>query len=305
MKPAVIGEAHKIRRENTIGLSLIAPAVLLIVFVSIIPIIQTFLYSLQYYNLTDPTNQKYIGFENYRYLFTLPDFYDNLKNTMIFAVSSVLAELIIGLTGALLMNGARRGVGLIRTTVLIPWAIPGIVVAQIFRFLFDGQLGLINAVMRNMGFLESTQSFAFLAKPGWAMFAVVVADAWKQFPFVALMLLAGLQMIPQELYESADVDGANAFRKFFAITLPMIKPMILVTLLFRTMAAIRIFDIVFAMTGGGPANSTSTLLYTAYIYLFKDMNFGRGSAMSTVIFAIIFILSMFYISMFKNKDDDD
>ncbi len=290
------------KKENLLGYALIMPAIILIVIVSIVPIIQTFGYSLQYYNLTDPLNQKYIGFDNYIKIFTMPEFYDSLKNTLVFAVCSVALQMFIGLVCAMLMNKAKRGVTIIRTSVLIPWAIPGIVVAQMFRFIFDGQLGVLNAVLRILGIVGPTESFAFLAKTGWAMFAVIVADTWKQFPFVALLLLAGLQIIPAELYEAAEVDGANKVRQFFTITLPMIKPMILVSLLFRTMSALRIFDIVYSMTGGGPANSTNTLLYSSYIYLFKDMNFGLGSALSTVIFILIFIISLIYIRMFKNKD---
>jgi multiple sugar transport system permease protein len=127
------------------------------------------------------------------------------------------------------------------------------------------------------------------------MFAVIIADTWKQFPFVALLLYAGLQIIPEELYEAAKVDGGNVVQRFVKITLPMIKPMILVALIFRTMSALRIFDIVYSMTGGGPANTTNTLLHSAYIYLFKDMNFGLGSTMSTIIFILIMIICMIYI----------
>lgn len=293
-----------VKQENSLGYLLIAPTILLICAVSIIPIIQTFLYSLQYYNLTDPMNQHYIGFDNYVTIFTSQKFLDSLTNTFIFTVCSVSLQLVVGLAGALIMNNIKRGVGLARTAILIPWAIPGVVVAQMFSFLFDGQLGIINAAMRFLGLLGPMDSFAFLAKPGWAMFCVILTDTWKQFPFVALMLLAGLQIIPEELYESARVDGAGAIKQFFSITLPMIRPMILVTLLFRTMAAIRIFDIIFTMTGGGPADSTTTLLYDAYKYLFTDMNFGLGSAMSTVVFLIVFVASMLYISLFKNKEEE-
>lgn len=289
-------------RENLVGYALILPSVILIVAICVIPIIQTFGYSLQYYNLTDPLNRKFIGFGNYIKLFSMPEFVDTLINTLVFTVCAVSLQMVLGLVCAMLMNRAKRGVTLIRTSVLIPWAIPGIVVAQMFRFIFDGQLGVLNAALKILGIIGENESFAFLAKTGWAMFVVIVADTWKQFPFVALMLLAGLQIIPGELYEAAEVDGASKVRMFFSITLPMIKPMILVSLLFRTMSALRIFDIVYSMTGGGPANSTNTLLHNAYIYLFKDMNFGLGSAMSTVIFILIFIISIIYIKIFRNED---
>ena len=285
------------RRENLLGWGLIAPAVLIIIGICIVPIIETFIYSLQYYKLDNPGQQRFIGFENYAYIFGSAAFRNNLKNTAIFTVFSVALELLIGLVAALLMNGLRRGVSAVRTSILIPWCLPGIVVAQMFKFIFDGQYGLINSVLKHLGFLAANESFAFLSKPGWAMMAVIVTDAWKQFPFVALLLLAGLQVISAEIYEAAAVDGANRRTQFFRITLPLIKPMILVALIFRTMSAIRIFDIVYAMTGGGPANTTSTLLYTSYTWLFGDLNYGRGSAMAFIIFVIIFIITMIYMRL--------
>lgn len=289
-----------VRRENGLGLALIAPAVILILLIAIIPVFQTFIYSLKYYNLTDPLNERFIGLENYVALFSDQKFYDNLKNTLFFAVCTVSLQLLIGFCGALLMHKVTRGVSFVRAAVLIPYAIPGIVVAQMFSFMFNGDFGVINAILQQLGIVES--AFPFLAKPGWAMFCIIITNTWKQFPFVALMLLSGLQTIPSELYESADVDGAGTFKQFISITLPGIKPMILVVLLFRTMGDLRIFDLVYSMTGGGPANTTSTLLYQAYIYLFKDMNFGMGSTWSTVIFLIILTISLVYNWLFRNKE---
>ncbi len=288
------------RRENLLGYGLILPAVLLIAFIAIIPIAQTFSYSLQYYNLTDPGNQRFVGLSNYVSLFTDGKFYDNLGNTLLFAVCTVSLQLIVGLASALLMNSIKRGVTVVRAAVLIPFAIPGIVVAQMFSFLFHGDFGAINAFLKSIGILS--ESFPFLAKPGWAMFSVIITNTWKQFPFSALMLLAGLQVIPHELYESASVDGAGAVKRFFKITLPCLRPMLLLVLMFRTMADMRIFDIVYSMTGGGPANTTSTLLYQTYIYLFKDMNFGLGSAWSSVVFLLILAISMLYIRVFRTED---
>lgn len=277
------------------------PSALIIIGICIVPILQTFLYSLQYYKLTEPQNNHYIGFANYVEIFTSQAFFNNLKNTTVFAVFSVGLELLLGLVAALLMNGLRRGVSAVRTSILIPWCLPGIVVGQMFRFIFDGQYGLINSVLKHVGLMDMSSSFAFLSKQGWAMMAVIVADAWKQFPFVALLLLAGLQVIPGEMYEAADVDGAGTGTKFFRITLPLIKPMIMVSLIFRTMSAIRIFDIVYSMTGGGPANTTSTILYTSYTWLFGDLNYGKGSAMAFIIFVIIFIITMFYLRLDRNN----
>ena len=287
-------------KENLIGYLSIAPAILLIGGVGIIPILITFTYSFQYRVLTDPLNIHFVGLDNYVKLLTDPSFWEVFKNTAVFAILSMTVELFVGLTAALFMNSAKRYVGIIRTIILIPWAIPGIIIAYMFSFMFNDQLSVINVILEGLGLIDNP--ITFLANKHWAMFVVVVADTWKQFPYIALMLLAGLQTIPKELYESASVDGAGTIQQFFKITLPNLKGIILIVLLFRTMGAIRIFDIIYGITGGGPANSTATLLYKAYKYIFGDMNFGLGSAMSTIITLLIMILSFVYIRTLKTED---
>ena len=287
-------------KENLIGYLSIAPAILLIGGVGIVPILITFTYSFQYRVLTDPLNIHFVGLDNYYRLLTDPSFWEVFKNTAEFAILSMTVELVVGLTAALFMNSAKRYVGIIRTIILIPWAIPGIIIAYMFSFMFNDQLSVINVILEGLGLINNP--ITFLANKYWAMFVVVVADTWKQFPYIALMLLAGLQTIPKELYESASVDGAGTIQQFFNITLPNLKGIILIVLLFRTMGAIRIFDIIYGITGGGPANSTATLLYKAYKYIFGDMNFGLGSALSTIITLLIMILSFVYIRTLKTED---
>lgn len=287
-------------KENLIGYLSIAPAILLIGGVGIVPILITFTYSFQYRVLTDPLNIHFVGLDNYIKLLTDPSFWEVFKNTAVFAILSMVVQLFVGLTAALFMNSAKKYVGIIRTIILIPWAIPGIIIAYMFSFMFNDQLSVINVILEGLGLIDNP--ITFLANKHWAMFVVVVADTWKQFPYIALMLLAGLQTIPKELYESASVDGAGTIAQFFKITLPNLKGIILIVLLFRTMGAIRIFDIIYGITGGGPANSTATLLFKAYKYIFGDMNFGLGSAMSTIITLLIMILSFVYIRTLKTED---
>lgn len=288
------------KRDNIIGYSLIAPSLILLIAIGIVPILITVSYSFQYRVLTDPLNTHFVGFENYITLFKSETFLEVLRNTAVFTVLSMVFQLIVGFAGALLMNGAKKFVGLIRTAVLIPWAIPGIIIAYMFSFMFNDQLGVMNQLFQTAHIISSP--VAWLTDRTWAMVVVVLADTWKQFPYIALMLLAGLQTIPKELYESASVDGAGRISKFFRITLPNLKGVILIILLFRTMGAIRIFDIIFGITGGGPANSTATLLYQAYKYLFGDMNFGLGSALSTIITILILACSIIYIKVLKTDD---
>ena len=290
----------KTAKNNLVGYLSIGPALLMIIGVGIVPILITFSYSFQYRVLTDPLNTHFVGLDNYIELLTDPSFWEVFKNTAVFAALSMALELFVGLTAALFMNSAQKYVGIIRTIVLNPWAIPGIIIAYMFSFMFNDQVSVVNALLQALHIIDSP--ITFLADKRWAMFVVIVADTWKQFPYIALMILAGLQTIPKELYESASVDGAGSTAKFFNITLPNLKGIIMVVLLFRTMGAVRIFDIIYGITGGGPANSTATLLYKAYKYIFGDMNFGLGSAMSTIITIIILILSLIYIKTLRTEN---
>ena len=284
--------------ENKLGYALVLPSLIVIVAIGFIPIAITTSYSFQNYELTDPFHRRFVGLKNYIDILTDDLFWFTLKNTLIFAVLSVVLQLVVGFAGALLMNSAARAVGLVRTAILIPWAIPGIIIAYMFSFMFNDQLGVINSVALMLG----GGGYSWLTHPYSAMFVIILADTWKQFPYVSLMILAGLQTIPASMAESARVDGAKESTIFWKITLPNMKGIILVVLLFRTMGAIRIFDIIFGITGGGPANSTATLLYQAYKYLFGDMNFGKGSAMSVIITLIILAISFVYIKTIKTEE---
>lgn len=290
----------KTTRDNVIGYSMILPALLLLVVIGIVPIVITVSYSFQYKVLTDPLDTHFVGLDNYVTLLSSKLFWEVLRNTFVFAVLSMVFELVIGFIGAMLMNSARKFVGVIRTAVLIPWAIPGIIIAYMFSFMFNDQLGVVNQLLQTVHLIDAPVSW--LTNGTTAMLAVVLADTWKQFPYISLMIFAGLQTIPKDVYEAAQIDGAGKAATFFRITLPNLKGILLIVLLFRTMGAIRIFDIIFGITGGGPANSTATLLFQAYKYLFGDMNFGLGSALSTIITILILICSFVYIKVLKTDD---
>lgn len=290
----------KTTRDNVIGYSMILPALLLLVVIGIVPIVITVSYSFQYKVLTDPLDTHFVGLDNYVTLLSSKLFWEVLRNTFVFAVLSMVFELVIGFIGAMLMNSAKKFVGVIRTAVLIPWAIPGIIIAYMFSFMFNDQLGVVNQLLQTVRLIDAPVSW--LTNGTTAMLAVVLADTWKQFPYISLMIFAGLQTIPKDVYEAAQIDGAGKAATFFRITLPNLKGILLIVLLFRTMGAIRIFDIIFGITGGGPANSTATLLFQAYKYLFGDMNFGLGSALSTIITILILICSFVYIKVLKTDD---
>lgn len=235
----------------------------------------------------------FIGFKNYTKYMKDKRMWQSLGNTTFFTVVSVAFELVLGLMIALLINRAFRGRGFVRASILIPWAIPTAVAAMMWTFLYDGQSGIIAHYLDAIGIIPS--SSWLLSTGSGGMFSVIFADVWKTTPYMALLLLAGLQTIPDSLYEASDVDGANKFQQFWKITLPLLKSSILVALLFRTLDAFRVFDLIYVLTGGGPANSTESISIYAYKTLFAQQNFGEGSALSVIVFISVGIISYLFV----------
>ncbi|MFJ9502007.1 carbohydrate ABC transporter permease [Brevibacillus centrosporus] len=239
----------------------------------------------------------YVGFAYYKKFLTDSRMWGALYNTLFFTVVSVAIELVLGLWIALLINKQFAGRGLVRATVLIPWAIPTVISAMMWKYLYDGQNGIVAHLFEVTG-LVSNMGVLLTTKAG-AMFSVILADVWKTTPFMALLLFAGLQTIPHSLYEAAQVDGASRVQQFFRITLPMLKSTLLVSLLFRTLDAFRVFDLIYALTGGGPANSTETISILAYKTMFAQMSFGEGSALAIIVFLCVALISMGYIKILE------
>ncbi|WP_301173597.1 carbohydrate ABC transporter permease [Brevibacillus nitrificans] len=237
----------------------------------------------------------YVGFAYYKKFLTDSRMWGALYNTLFFTVVSVAIELVLGLWIALLINKQFAGRGLVRATVLIPWAIPTVISAMMWKYLYDGQNGIVAHLFEVTG-LVSNMGVLLTTKAG-AMFSVILADVWKTTPFMALLLFAGLQTIPHSLYEAAQVDGASRVQQFFRITLPMLKSTLLVSLLFRTLDAFRVFDLIYALTGGGPANSTETISILAYKTMFAQMSFGEGSALAIIVFLCVALISIGYIKI--------
>jgi multiple sugar transport system permease protein len=237
----------------------------------------------------------FVGFSHYSQDLSSERTWAALWHTVVFTVISVAIEFILGLGISLLINKAFVGRGLIRAIILIPWAIPTAVSAKMWQFLYDGQNGIVARFLANIGLFHNMSDI--LTTGTGAMFAVILSDVWKTTPYIALLLLAGLQTIPDALYEAAAIDGATRWKQFIHITLPMLKLSILVALLFRTLDAFRVFDLVFVLTGGGPANSTETISTLAYKVLFAQTNFGEGSALSVIVFICVAIISMLFVKL--------
>ncbi|CAM3824307.1 carbohydrate ABC transporter permease [Alkalicoccus chagannorensis] len=245
----------------------------------------------------------FIGLSNYATYLTEARTWQSLWNTVFFTVVSVFFELTIGLAVALVINRAFIGRGAVRAAVLIPWAIPTAVSAMMWSYLYDGQFGIIAHYFEQLGLISDAS--VLLSTGSGAMFSIILADVWKTMPYMALLLLAGLQTISGSLYEAAEVDGAGRFQQFLYITLPMLKSAILVALLFRTLDAFRVFDLIYVLTGGGPANATESISVYAYQVLFAQQNFGEGSVLSVITFVSVAIISVIFIKLIGSDLFDD
>jgi multiple sugar transport system permease protein len=286
-------------RERVFGASLVMPALVFVAVFALYPIGYSFFLSLHRVVLGLPgLGQPFVGLENYRELLADRVALRSLMNTVAFVFVSVFFEVLFGLLIALVIHRKFPGRGLVRASVLVPWAIPTVVSSQMWRFIFNDKYGLANFLLYG----STVSSYqAWLAHPSYAFVAIVVADVWKASAFAGLLILAGLQSIPEELYEAARMDGATAWQRFRRITLPLLKPAILVALIFRTMDAFRVFDLVFVMTQGGPADATNVLQFYGYKKIFAEGLMGYGSAISVLVFLISFVVALFYIKAIGSR----
>ncbi len=287
---------------------LLLPMVIVLILVAGYPLFRTIYLSFFDYNINSPNPPKFIGLQNYWYtspegvglgVLQAPEWWNAVKNTLVFTVLSVVLETLLGLGLALVINSKIRGRGLLRTAILVPWAIPTVVSAQVWNWMYNDSIGIISSWGNKLGLLQPGQSF--LSNPDTALAALVAVDVWKTAPFMALLLLAGLQSIPSDMYEAADVDGASPVRQFFSLTLPLLTPALLVALIFRTLDALRVFDMPFIVKGN--ATETMTMSIYARQQMIDNAQFGFGSAISVVIFLIIMVITVIYVTSLKVKFD--
>jgi multiple sugar transport system permease protein len=262
------------------------------------PIAQTFLYSLYTNRLNQPfLGTPFVGLANYATLLGQPAFWKAASHTLEFTAISVAGELVLGLLVALTINQDFPWRGGVRAAVLIPWSLPGIVIGLSWAWLYLVPFGVLNDVLERIGLLSAP--FSFLGDANAAMYSVSVASIWRQTPFAALILLAGLQAIPNELYEAAKIDGAGRLQRLLHVTLPLLRGPILVVLIFRTLGSIRTFDVIFAMTRGGPIDRTETMSLYTYRLLFGFLDIGLGSAAAITMVVLASIICFIYIKGLK------
>ena len=276
--------------ERRLAALLLTPAMAVIALVAAYPIGYAVWLSLTEYSVREPGKWLFAGFDNYTEAFGSTEFWDAVKNTFLFTGVSVTLELVIGLGMALAMHEAFRGRGLLRTVVLVPWAVLTVVSALTWRTLFEPNLGLAPVLLSKFGIGED---ILWLGQEGYAMAVMILADVWKTAPFMALLLLAGLQVIPDDVYDAAKVDGATTWQRFRRITIPLLMPAILVALIFRTLDALRIFDLPYVLTQG--SNGTTTLSLIAHQELTGNCLIGYGSALAVLTFVIVMAVSFLYV----------
>jgi multiple sugar transport system permease protein len=274
--------------ERRLAKLMVAPSMILIAIVAVWPIVYAIWLSLHDYSVRVAGLTRWagpFGLRNYSDALSNAEWWAALRHTLIFTVSSVTLELLIGLAMALAMHAAFRGQGLLRTTVLVPWAVLTVVTAIMWKTMFVSPYGFVNTVLGT--------STVWLGSEPQALIVIILADVWKTSPFMALLILAGLQVIPGEIYEAAKVDGASTWQRFTRITLPLLTPAILVALIFRTLDALRIFDLPYVLTQG--QNGTSTLSTIAQETFATNRIYGLGSAMAVLTFIVVMIVSFSYI----------
>jgi ABC-type sugar transport system permease subunit len=280
------------RGETRLAWALVLPAFATIALVVVFPIGWTFWESLHLHDLRMPwLGRPRIGLANYAEALNDSRVWSALAHTGLFVAASVTLELIAGLLLAVALDRLSRGVSVVRTAVLLPWAIPTVVAALVWRFIFESPGGLAHAAVSAVGATPPT----WFADALMAWLPIVLADVWKTTPFVALLLLAGMQGIDRSLFEAAAIDGAGPWRRFTGITLPLLRPALLVALLFRALDAFRVFDVVYVMTGGGPGTATEPIALYTFITLMQNLRFGYGSALSVVMFLVAFAFALIVI----------
>ncbi|UQZ86912.1 Trehalose transport system permease protein SugA [Paenibacillus konkukensis] len=297
-QPSLLKREFKRWRDNRVGYLFIAPLVIAIVLVLLYPIGKAMLMSFQYWLVTKPKGgHPFVGLDNYGGLFRSDYFFTSLYITFLYIVVTVALRYLLGLGTALLLHTKFRGRGLVRALVIIPWAVPEVVTCLVFILMYDYQYGVINDILLKMNILSSP--VAFLGDSRTALGAAMFVNVWKGFPFAAIMLLAGLQSIPKDLYEAATMDGAGIWRQFRSVTLPLLRPVSVVVFLLLVVWTIKDFGIVYVLTGGGPSRVTEILTIFIYKVGFKTFNFGVAAAGGMILLLVSIVFTLIYLKATK------
>jgi len=282
-------------RVDLLPYFLFLPALVAIGAILFYPVMQAILISLRSYYLPSvaTSGTPFCGLANYRAISMAPEFWNALLFNVIYTVGSVAGLYVVSFAVALLLNDDFRGRGLFRSLAIVPWAVPYVVAALTWIWIFDIQFGVFNSVLLRTGVIE--KAIPWLLSPHWAKFSVILSTIWKQFPFAAIMLLAGLQGIPRELYEAANVDGAGFLGRFRYVTMPGLHNVSLLVILLSSIQIFKLFTVIYLLTGGGPGRTTETLVVQTYLEAFSTFDMGRASAIGVVTLVLTLIFSVVLI----------
>lgn len=288
------------KKERQLPFLLLGPALLLMALIVAYPLLQALRLSLFQVSLLKPDAAQFVGMDNYRSLLKDPLFLRSVLNSVIWILGSVSLQFTVGMLGALILNKDFPGRGLVRGLSLIPWATSGVLVALMWTWMLDGNYGVLNDILVKLNIIGQYQPW--LAMPT-SLGGVIAANVWQGAPFFAVMLLAAIQGVPQELYEAAYIDGANKFNQFWRITVPLIMPTIMITTVLRIIWTANYMDLVLVMTGGGPGQASITLPVLAYITAYKRLRVGQGTAMAVLQALMLMVALSLYLKLLQGKEE--
>jgi len=278
------------------------PALILILFFFLIPLVETVIISFQKYVLYEPYDIRFIGISNYKKAFLEdPDFWISMKNSMIWTGGSLLFQFILGFGLALLLNEPFKGRGFYQSVIFLPWAVPGFLIGITWRWMYNARFGVINDILLKLGIID--KPIAFLSLPNKSLLAVIVANIWFGIPFFAIMILSGLQAISPQLYEAAEIDGAGTFSRFFYITLPLLRHVIVVAIILRMIWIFNFADLIYIMTQGGPMNTSQILTTYIFFRAYASMDFGYAAALSVIAVCILLAMSILLLKITRFESE--
>ena len=293
-RPAPVGHSRE-TGDRRLGYLLVAPVLILLLAITAYPLIYNVWNAFHFDNLSyGNLPHNFTGWKNFTAMFDSAQWVSALQRTLVFTVVTIVFDIVVGLALALMMHRQFRGRGFLRASILVPWAMPTVVSAMLWKTMFDPSAGFVDYILG--AFHPGWSGIAWLGASVWRSWvAIFIADSWKNIPFVAILLLAGLQVIPNDVYEAARMDGASWWQSFTRVTLPLLRPALSVALIFRTLQALLVFDVIYIMTGGGPGNSTESLSYLSYNTFIINTDFGLGGAMSIILVLLALAVSFVYV----------
>ena len=286
--------------EQRTAWGMILPALIVIFALSLYPMLYTLFLSLNKYNLIKPKDNGFVWFEQYAQAFTDPKFWHSMKVTGYFCIVSLPIQMVLGFLMALLLNQNFKGRGFLRAIILMPWAVPNIVNTNLWSWIFNTNYGVLNRLLMQLNIIS--EPIIWMGNATLAMNMIIIADTWRMLPFYSIMFLAGLQTVPTHMREAALIDGANVFQRLWHLTIPILKPVIMSVLIMRTTQMLKVFDIIYMMTKGGPDDGTKVISFYIYEQAFSSLNFGYASTMSTIVAMITMLIAVFYLRTLKMDD---